>query len=212
MSQPILEDYLAVMVKEGASDLILKSGSCPAIRMAGIIRFIGDQKLDTATMRRHIEGVLTERHRAEFIEHGAVDLAITASGGRFRCNVFNQSGDLGAVLRRVNEDIPSFKELNLPVQPLKRLASLRRGLILATGVAGSGKSTTLASMIDYINTSRAGHIVTVEDPIEFLHRNKNSLCNQREIGSDTPGPVAIIRHPDQQCAALPSPSPRHRVR
>ncbi|MCA8942148.1 MAG: PilT/PilU family type 4a pilus ATPase [Planctomycetes bacterium] len=198
MSQPILEDYLAVMVKEGASDLILKSGSCPAIRMAGIIRFIGDQKLDTATMRRHIEGVLTERHRAEFIEHGAVDLAITASGGRFRCNVFNQSGDLGAVLRRVNEDIPSFKELNLPVQPLKRLASLRRGLILATGVAGSGKSTTLASMIEFINRNSQKHIITIEDPIEYMFEDRLSVVNQREIGTDTPSYTMAMRQAVRQ--------------
>ncbi len=198
MSQPKLDDYLSVMVKEGASDLILKSGSCPAIRLAGVIRFIGDQTLDSATMRHHAKSVLDERTAQEFHEHGAADFALTSSGTRFRCNVFNQSGDLGFVFRRVNENVPSFKDLNLPVQPLKRLASLKRGLVLATGVAGSGKSTTLASMIEFINRNSQKHIITIEDPIEYMFEDRLSIVNQREIGTDTTNYTAAMRQAVRQ--------------
>ena len=126
--------------------------------------------------------------------------------GRFRCNAFHQCGDIGFVFRRIKGDIPNFRDLHLPVEPLKKLASLRRGLVLATGTAGSGKSTTLASMIEYINQTQARHVITIEDPIEFLYDDKRSIVNQREIGTDTPHfPEALRnavrqsprRHPDR---------------
>jgi twitching motility protein PilT len=129
--------------------------------------------------------VLTDRHKDEFRRFGATDIAVELPGcGRFRCNCFNQCGEIGFVFRAIKHDIPSFKDLNLPVEPLKRLASMKRGLILATGVAGSGKSTTLASMIEYVNRNMNKHVITIEDPIEFRFEDKRSIINQREIGVD----------------------------
>jgi twitching motility protein PilT len=128
---------------------------------------------------------MSDRLRAEFEEHGAADTSVALPGvGRFRCNAFHQCGEQGLVFRSIKNEIPSFKELNLPVEPLKRLASLKRGLVLATGVAGSGKSTTLASMLEFVNRTMNKHIITVEDPVEFRFEDKRSIVNQREIGAD----------------------------
>ncbi|MBI5849844.1 MAG: PilT/PilU family type 4a pilus ATPase [Planctomycetes bacterium] len=185
MNSPPLHDFLRIMVKEQASDLILKAGSCPAIRLAGTIRFLGDQPLDQDAMRGILEEIVGQRGLDDFQRHGATDFALSiAEIGRFRCNAFRQSGEYGFVFRRVNTEIPSFKDLNLPIQPLKQLASLKRGLVLATGTAGSGKSTTLASMIEYVNRNSQKHIVTIEDPIEFVFEDRFSIVNQREIGAD----------------------------
>ncbi|MGE3172957.1 MAG: type IV pilus twitching motility protein PilT [Planctomycetota bacterium] len=182
---PRLADFLRMMVKEGASDLVLKTGGCPAIRQSGVIRFVGDTPLTRGIMRTYLEEVLSDRHKDEYRETGAADLAVALPGvGRFRCNVFNQCGETGFVFRAIKNDIPSFKELNLPVEPLKRLASMKRGLVLATGTAGSGKSTTLASMIEYVNRNMNKHIITIEDPIEFRFEDKRSIVNQREVGVD----------------------------
>jgi twitching motility protein PilT len=182
---PKLRDFLRIMIKENASDLVLKANGCPAVRVAGVIRFLGDQPLPAELMRSYIEEVLTDRLRSEFAETGAADTAVALPGvGRFRCNAFHQCGEFGLVFRAIKQEIPSFKDLNLPVDPLKRLASLKRGLVLATGIAGSGKSTTLASMIEYVNRTMNKHIVTVEDPIEFRFEDKRSIVNQREIGVD----------------------------
>jgi twitching motility protein PilT len=182
---PRLKDFLRIMVKEGASDLMLKSNGCPAIRVAGVMHFLGDQPLPTQLMQSFLEEVLTEHGRSEFESTGASDTAVVVPGvGRFRCNAFNQCGDPGFVFRAIKDTIPSFKELNLPVDPLKRLSSLRRGLVLATGVAGSGKSTTLAAMIEFINRNFNKHIITIEDPIEFKFDDHRSILNQREVGVD----------------------------
>ena len=186
------------MIKEGASDLILKTGSCPAIRLSGVIRFIGDQPMDQSVLRSFLERTLDERTAAEYRAVGAADLAVSSGGTRFRCNIFNQCDEIGFVFRRINEDVPSFKDLNLPVQPLKRLASLKRGLILATGVAGSGKSTTLASMIEFINRNAPKHILTIEDPIEYKFEDRISVVNQREIGTDTPDYKTALRQAMRQ--------------
>ena len=183
--QPNLRDLLRVMVHENASDLVLKANGCPALRVAGVIRFLGDRPLPASLVREFVSEVLDERLRRELDELGAADVAVALPGvGRFRCNAFQQCGDQGLVFRSVKAEIPSFKELNLPVEPLKRLASLNRGLVLATGVAGSGKSTTLASMLEYVNRTMSKHIITVEDPVEFCFEDKRSIINQREIGSD----------------------------
>jgi twitching motility protein PilT len=185
VNQPKLGDFLRMMVKENASDLVLKAGGCPAIRVAGLIRFVGDTPLPADLMHSWLEEVLTDRTKDEFKEHGAADIAVALNGvGRFRCNVFHQCGEVGFVFRAIKQEIPSFKDLNLPVEPLKRLASMKRGLVLATGVAGSGKSTTLASMLEYINRNMHKHIVTIEDPIEFRFEDKRSMVNQREVGVD----------------------------
>ncbi|MGK0205717.1 MAG: twitching motility protein PilT, partial [Planctomycetota bacterium] len=182
---PKLRDFLRIMVKENASDLVLKANGCPAVRVAGVIRFLGDQPLPAELVRSYVSEILNERGQKEFVEHGATDTAVSLPGvGRFRCNAFHQCGEQGLVFRAIKSEIPSFKDLNLPVEPLKRLASLKRGLVLATGIAGSGKSTTLASMLEYVNRTMNKHIVTVEDPVEFRFEDKRSIINQREIGTD----------------------------
>ncbi|MFO1051382.1 MAG: PilT/PilU family type 4a pilus ATPase [Planctomycetota bacterium] len=199
MDHPPLQDFLRIMVKEQASDLILKTGSCPAIRLAGAIRFLGDQPLLHETMVSYVETVVDERGRTDMERAGACDFAMAVPDvGRFRCNAFRQGGDYGFVFRRVNTEIPSFKDLNLPVQPLKQLASLKRGLVLATGTAGSGKSTTLAAMIEYVNRNTQKHIVTIEDPIEFKFEDRFSIVNQREIGSDCESFASAMRQAVRQ--------------
>jgi twitching motility protein PilT len=186
MTQPTLNDLLRIMSKEKASDLIVKSDACPAIRMGGQVRFLGDTPLERQTVRGFVKQLLDEKGIAELKQNGAVDCSLQIpSIGRFRCNVFRLSGDVGCVFRRISTEIPSFKDLNLPVQPLKKLASLKRGLVLATGVAGSGKSTTLASMVEYINRNYAKHVITIEDPIEYLFEDRCSTMSQREVGADT---------------------------
>ncbi len=199
MSHPSLNDYLSLMVKEGASDLILKAGGCPAMRVGGVIRFLGDQPLAAPALQHFVGAILDKRGIEDFNESGAADTAVDIpSIGRFRCNVFRQCGEVGFVLRRVNTTIPSFKDLNLPVQPLKKLSALRRGLVLATGIAGSGKTTTLASMIEYINRNAPKHIITIEDPIEFVFEDRMSIVNQREVGSDTASFAAALRQAVRQ--------------
>ena len=169
------------------------------MRVAGQIRFLGDQPLDHATMESFVTQVLEQRSMKEFLEYGAADRAVSIPDvGRFRCNAFHQCGDLGFVFRSVKSQVPSFKDLSLPVDPLKRLAGLKRGLVLATGIAGSGKSTTLAAMLEYINRNSNKHIITIEDPIEFLFEDKRSIVNQREIGTDAPSFSEALRHAVRQ--------------
>ncbi|MHC4899688.1 MAG: type IV pilus twitching motility protein PilT, partial [Planctomycetota bacterium] len=194
VKQPSLKELLRLMVKERASDLILKAGGCPAMRVAGVIRFIGDTPLSHELMVSYLEQILDRRGLDEYKRVGATDRALSVQDvGRFRCNAFHQCGDVGLVFRLVKSDIPSFKELSLPVDPLKRLASKKRGLILATGVAGSGKSTTLAAMLEYVNRNMEKHIITIEDPIEFLFEDRRSIVNQREIGTDAPNFTEALR-------------------
>ncbi len=183
--KPKLRDFLRIMAKENASDLVLKTNGCPAVRVSGQIRFLGDTPLAPDLMRSYLEEILSDSCKDEFRETGATDTAVSVPGvGRFRCNAFHQSGEIGFVFRSIQGEIPSFKDLNLPVEQLKRLSSLKRGLVLATGIAGSGKSTTLASMIEFVNRNMNRHIITIEDPIEFRFDDKRSIVNQREIGAD----------------------------
>ena len=186
-NEPSLKGLLSIMQKEGASDLILKAGGCPGMRVAGAIRFIGDQPLSHDLLVGYLEQVLDRAGLEEFRRVGASDQALSIPEvGRFRCNAFHQCGDIGMVFRSVKSEIPSFKDLALPADPLKRLAQRKRGLVLATGVAGAGKSTTLGAMIEHINRNAYKHIITIEDPIEFLFEDRCSIVNQREIGTDAP--------------------------
>jgi twitching motility protein PilT len=199
VSQPTLPDLLKIMVKERASDLILKAGGCPAMRCAGVIRFLGDVPLESSTLHSYLAQVLDEQGMRQFEDESAVDRALSlADVGRFRMNAFHQCGQVGFVFRSVKNEIPSFKDLSLPVDPLKRLASLKRGLVLATGVAGSGKSTTLAAMIEFINRNYQKHIITIEDPIEFLYEDRRSVVNQIEIGTDSSDFLHALRHAVRQ--------------
>jgi twitching motility protein PilT len=194
INEPSLKGLLQIMQKEGASDLFLKAGGCPGMRVAGAIRFVGDQPLNHEVLVTYLEQVLDRRGLDEFRRAGATDRALSIPGvGRFRCNAFHQCGDVGMVFRCVKSEIPSFKDLNLPADPLKRLAQRKRGLVLATGVAGAGKSTTLGAMIEHINRNARKHVITIEDPIEFLFEDRCSIINQREIGTDAPSFAEAMR-------------------
>ncbi len=186
---------LKELSKHGGSDLHLTSGSPPQIRVNGALRPLdGYEPMKPATLRRLIYGILTEKQREKLEETLELDGSHPVPRhGRFRVNVFFQRDSIGAVFRAIPTEIMSLAELGLP-QTVSSFTDLKRGLVLVTGPTGSGKSTTLASIIDMINERRPVHIMTVEDPIEFLHRHKRALINQREVGADTLGFSAALRH------------------
>ena len=181
-----VNDLLKTAVDNGASDLHLKVGSFPVMRVRGTLMPVGEEKrLDHEDVVAMSAAVMSTSQRQRFKETQEVDLAYSVPGlGRFRCNIFQQRGTIGLVLRVIPMQIRTIDELGLPVV-LKQIAAEERGLVLVTGTTGSGKSTTLAALIDYINRTRAAHVMTVEDPIEFLHRDQLSLVNQREVSVDT---------------------------
>ena len=181
-----LIELLKVAVASGASDLHLKVGSYPMMRINGLLVVASEAKRLERADTEAMAGVLfTQEHLEKFRKAQEVDLAYSVPGlGRFRCNVFQQRGTVGIVLRVIPTRIKNIDELGLP-PVLKRIAQEERGLVLVTGTTGSGKSTTLAALIDHINSTRACHIMTVEDPIEYLHRDYQSIVNQREVAVDT---------------------------
>src|SRR6187401_2363016 len=181
-----VNDLLKLAVDNSASDLHLKVGSFPVMRVRGTLMPVAeDKKLDHEDVVAMSAAVMSTSQRQRFKETQEVDLAYSVPGlGRFRCNIFQQRGTIGLVLRVIPMQIRTVDELGLP-PVLKQIASEERGLVLVTGTTGSGKSTTLAALIDYINRTRAAHVMTVEDPIEFLHRDHLSLVNQREVAVDT---------------------------
>jgi len=182
---PTFQDILNYAVKKGASDIHLTVGSPPACRVDGEIRFFGKTDLRPKDTVRFLDEILDEGQKALFMKSGDADVALSVPGlGRFRVNVLRQRGSVGIVMRHVKGKILSFDKLNLP-QSMEKISLSRRGLALITGTTGSGKSTTLASIIDRINETRHDHIITLEDPIEFLHNNKKSIVTQREIAIDT---------------------------
>lgn len=170
----------------GASDLHLKVGSHPVLRINGTLNSLSNaNKLSQDDTLKIAFTVMSPGQREIFKKRNDIDLAYSVPGlGRFRCNIFVQRGTIGLVFRVIPMKIPTFEELQLP-DVIKKIALEPRGLILVTGTTGSGKSTTLASMIDHINANRTDNVITIEDPIEYLHRDKRSIVNQREIGSDT---------------------------
>jgi twitching motility protein PilT len=181
-----VNDLLKIAVESGASDLHLKVGSYPMMRLRGTLTPASEEKrLDHEDMVAMAAAVLPTGHREKFKENHEIDLAYSVAGlGRFRCNAFQQRGTIGMIFRVIPMKVASIDELTLPAV-LKRIAAEERGLVLVTGTTGSGKSTTLAAMIDEINSTRTAHVMTVEDPIEYLHRDNRSIVNQREIGVDT---------------------------
>ena len=182
---PSLQKILTYAVKHGASDIHLTVGSPPAIRLDGTIRFIGEDPITNDDNLKFIEEIMTPEDREQFMRTGDSDQALSFPGlGRFRVNVLKQRNSVGIVMRHVKAKIPSFEDLNLP-PAIEKLTQMHRGLALITGTTGSGKSTTLAAIIDKINADRRLHIVTIEDPIEFLHANKKSIVTQRELHIDT---------------------------
>jgi twitching motility protein PilT len=181
-----VNDLLKIAVERGASDLHLKVGSFPMLRVrGGLTPAASDKRLDHEDMMAVAAAVLPTGIRDKFKTNHEIDLAYSVPGlGRFRCNAFQQRGTIGMIFRVIPMRVLTIEELNLP-PVLKRISNEERGLVLVTGTTGSGKSTTLAAMIDEINSSRSSHVITIEDPIEYLHRDKKSIVSQREIGIDT---------------------------
>lgn len=182
-----LQELLRIMVDQGGSDLHVAAGSPPRIRVHGKLSPMNSQPLTGVESKQICYTILTDMQKHKFEEENELDFSFGVKGlSRFRGNLFVQRGTVAGVFRTIPFKIKSFQELGLP-PILEDLSKKPRGLILVTGPTGSGKSTTLASMIDKINTERAEHIITVEDPIEYLHNSKTALVNQREVGYDTHG-------------------------
>jgi twitching motility protein PilT len=188
-----LPELLKTLVEQGGSDLHLTINTPPQIRVHGHLTRLDGTDLSAAETKQLAYSVLTDAQKKRFEETLELDFSFGIKGmARFRCNLFNQRGAVGAVYRIIPEKIKTFQELGLP-QVLTTLAERPRGLVLVTGPTGSGKSTTLAAMIDKINKERHDHILTIEDPIEFVHQHQGCLVNQREVHSDTQSFSAALR-------------------
>jgi twitching motility protein PilT len=189
------------MVKARASDLFIKVGSPPSMRIDGRIRFLQAEPIDQDTTKQIFDQITKSRGIKGDADNlnREIDCAYDLPGvGRFRCNISSQRGYLFFVMRSVSKAVLTFEELYLPKDSMVKLASLNRGLVLVTGVTGSGKSSTLAALINYINENFNKHIVTIEDPIEFIFKDKRSIITQREVGHDTKDFVSAIRYAVRQ--------------
>jgi twitching motility protein PilU len=188
-----LEDLFRSVADRGASDLYLKADTPPMLRIAGAVETSGLPAPSSAELDDLLAGIMSDAQREALRREGHADFAYwEPSLGRFRVNVYLQRGTTALVARRVRQDIPSFEELALPTV-IAELALTPRGLVLVTGPAGSGKSTTLAAMIDHRNRAASGHIITIEDPIEYLHNDRQSIVSQREIGTDADSFASALR-------------------
>jgi twitching motility protein PilT len=182
------------VVKNGGSDLHLKVGSPPVIRLSGSLRQMDMKPLSQADVEKLMLPTVPERVRHLIEQDGGVDYAhVLPEGQRFRVNLFQQRGQLSMAARRVNTEVPTFDELHLP-STMPSLCESHQGLIILAGVTGSGKSTTIAAMLDSINKSRRCHILTIEDPIEYVFTDKKAFVNQREVGIDTPSWSMALKH------------------
>jgi len=182
-----LNEVLLVALNNRASDIHLKVGQPPLLRIDGELVPLKDySEMDASEIAKTAYQIMSERQRERFLREMEIDMGYGISGlGRFRVNIFQQRGTIAVALRVIPFGIKGFEELNLPVEVMERIANEGRGLVLLTGTTGSGKSTTLAALIDHINRTRRSHIITIEDPIEFLHRDYKGIISQREIGTDT---------------------------
>lgn len=177
--------FLKLMMEKNASDMFLTTGAPVYIKVEGKLHPLGNTGLPTGMVKKIAYSLMDEGQVPQFERDLELNMALSLQdSGRFRVNVFKQRGEVGMVIRAIRSVIPSIEELQLPLV-LKEIIMAPRGLVLIVGSTGSGKSTTLASMIDYRNTTTSGHILTIEDPIEYLHRHKKSIVNQREVGLDT---------------------------
>ena len=193
-----LRQMLVEMLSKGASDLHLRVGIKPTLRVDGVLSPINTPPLSKDDMSDILNQILTPDQQKRFIARNEMDLALSvAKLGRFRINLFKQRGTVGTAIRAVNTQVPTFEELNLP-PVTQKIAEYRRGLVIVTGTTGSGKSTTLASMIEHINSTRKDNILTVEDPIEYIYRDKECIISQREVGGDTPSFGSALRHAFRQ--------------
>ena len=180
-----IERYMNLMVQKNASDLYFSTGAPANIRVEGVTSPLGDHHITTSVMDALLTEILSNEQRQEFDEKLEMNLGLSLKGvGRFRVNVYRQRGEPAMVIRYLKNYIPSIEELHLP-SILRDLVMEQRGLVLVVGSTGSGKSTSLASMVDYRNENQTGHILTIEDPIEYTHHHKQSIVDQREVGLDT---------------------------
>ena len=186
LQQTHIDTLVAKLVEKEGSDLHLKAGAPPAVRTHGVLHHLeGYEVLRPVDTEDIIRDIMPENLLKEFEENGEADFSYTVRGvGRFRVNAFRQRGSVSIVMRFIPFGVPKFEDLNLP-DAIATLAKEERGIILVTGTTGSGKSTTLASMINLVNRTASKHIITIEDPIEFLHRDERCIINQREVGTDT---------------------------
>lgn len=183
-----MEELLSLLVRQGGSDLHISIHSPPRIRVDGMLLPVDCPALTPEDTRRLATSVLTSDQIAKLDRELELDCSFgLADKGRFRANVFHQQGSVAAVMRLIPNRIASFDQLGLPRAVCERICGMRAGLVLVTGATGSGKSTSLASMVNHINQTRQGHIVTIEDPVEFVHQHKQCMVTQREVGGDTQG-------------------------
>lgn len=193
MAMTPLEDLLSQLTEMGGSDLHLKPGARPHVRVDGQLRATDLEPISAATVEALVAEALDENRRADLASHGETSSGLSVAGlGRFRIAVHRQRGSLAMVVRRVPPEIPDLSALGLPLQ-VERFAEEERGLLLVTGPPGSGKTTTVAALLDRINKSRACHILTIEDPIEVLHADARALVTQREVGTDTVSYAEALR-------------------
>lgn len=189
-----MNDLLLLMVQKKASDLHMTVGVPPCLRVDGVLNQTTLEKLNSDTVQRLVYSLLSDAQKQRFESENELDVSFGIKGlGRVRMNVYRQRGSVGAALRSVPSRFMSFDEIGLP-PGVAELVNLPRGLVLVTGPTGSGKTTTMASLIDYINENRKCHIVTVEDPIEYVHSHKQSIVNQRELGADTPSFASALKY------------------
>jgi twitching motility protein PilU len=181
----LIKKYLEILAKHDGSDLYLSTGAPPSGKFQGTLKALSKEPLKPGQIAEMIKDILDDDQKKEFEQELELNMAVSLSGiGRFRLNMFRQRNEVSVVARNIVTDIPKFEDLGLP-EVLKKVITAKRGLILFVGGTGSGKSTSLASLIDHRNTTSAGHIITIEDPIEFVHKHKKSIINQREVGVDT---------------------------
>ncbi len=193
-----LKQMLVEMLNRRASDLHIRVGVRPRLRVNGVLEQIATDPVTIDTMEQVVSQILNEKQLERFYRKNEMDLALSVSKlGRFRINLYRQRGTTGIAIRAVNTTVPSFDDLNLP-PPVKKMAAENRGLIVITGTTGSGKSTSLAAVIEEMNANRPLNILTVEDPIEYIYRDKKSIISQREVGGDTETFASALRHAFRQ--------------
>lgn len=189
-----IKKLLKVMVDQDASDLYLMAGAPPGFRINGAIRRLGDQAVSPDTAEELANGFMNEQQKAEFASEMEMNLSAAFPGlGRFRVNIYRQRGTVGMVIRQITTEIAGIDDLGLP-EIFKDISMTKRGLVLMVGATGSGKSTSLAAMVDWRNSNQAGHIITIEDPVEYMHTHKKCFVTQREVGSDTASFHAALKN------------------
>ncbi|PHS63114.1 MAG: type IV pili twitching motility protein PilT [Thalassobium sp.] len=188
-----IENWLHLLAKHDGSDLYLSKGAPPCAKFQGQLKPISRDVLGAGDIEKIAYSIMSEAQRQEFEEEMELNMAMSNSSGRFRINIFKQQHEVSLVARNINTEIPDISQLNLP-PVLKDVITAKRGLILFVGGTGSGKSTSLAALIDHRNATTYGHIITIEDPIEFVHKHKKSVINQREVGTDTKSYAAALKN------------------